>query len=209
MVDANSQFSLCALNLVNIVELWKLFFFFWKVKRYFRLKWRLIERGGPGCSGQSVYFWTVIVWSGKNINIDLLPVPSPEEIVEDSNTFELWTLLTRASRGPWARFYFQLLLKIIYLTFWVKRCLRLLYSLRTVWYSAILSPKIFSNSPNNYGINFYSPKLKWGDERGFFFLILLHCSQFSSFLTTIEKLNYHQPSARDSYSVDDKLHYPR
>lgn len=38
---------------------------------------------------------------------------------------------------------------------------------------------------------------------------LPHCSQFSSLLSIIERLNYHQPSAMDSYSVNYILHYPR
>lgn len=41
----------------------------------------------------------------KNINIDLLPSPSPGEIMEANNIFELLAVLARASRGPQARYY--------------------------------------------------------------------------------------------------------
>lgn len=78
---------------------------FSEVKKYLRLRWWVMQEGGSRCSGQSVYFWTAILWSGKNINIDLLPGPSPEEITEANNIFELWAVLARASRGPQARFY--------------------------------------------------------------------------------------------------------
>ncbi len=51
------------------------------------------------------------------------------------------------------------------------------------------------------------PEQKW-QEKGFSYILLLHCSQFSSLSSAIEKLNYHLPSARDSCCMDYKLHYP-
>ena len=90
---------------VNTAELRELIFFFWGEE--VRESEVAIEEGGGRSSGQSVYFWTVMLWSGKNINIDCSPSPSPEEIMEANNIFELWAVLARASRGPQARFLFS------------------------------------------------------------------------------------------------------